>query len=492
MRHLNKLYWKIFAIFLAIILTLGGFYIFIASRTAVSYFEETNQRLNASVAKQIAASVPLKEGGVNKSDVEKHFKGVMELNPAAEIYLLDTAGNILAYSAPDSAVKRSRIALAPVEEFIDADGTLFKEGDNPRRAETKKPFSAARVERNGTHQGYIYIIIGGDKYESATSGLTDYYTLRIAVTSILFTVVAAFIIGLAAFLFITRDLNKIIRRVKEFQKGNWQERIYLNSGGDLGLLATTFNNMADTIAANLANIKAMEQSRLELIANVSHDLRTPLAVVQGYAETLLLKKEIITETQKEHYTQMVVKGTSKLKKLVDELFELSKLEAKAIIPHFEPFSITELLLDNVVKYRILAEEKGITIHTNFPSEARLAHADVGLIDRVLQNLIDNALKFTPANGTITAGLKQLDGHIEISIWDSGIGIPPEKLPHIFDRYTHTDYDGTDKTGIGLGLAIIKKILELHNTTIEVRSKVEEGSIFCFSLPVAGEVYTKQR
>lgn len=483
MRYLSKLYWKIFGVFVLIILTLGGIYIFIASQTALSYFEETNQRLNASVAKEIADNTrPFVNGTVNKAEAEKRFKNVMNLNPAAEIYLLDKRGKILGYSAPDSAVKRSTIALEPVEKFIATNGTVFIEGDNPRRTDSKKEFSAARIVHNGVHEGYIYIILGGDKYESVTSGLMDSYKLRIALASVAFTVLAALLIGLVAFLFITRDLNKIISHVKEFQKGDWHKRIHLNSGGDLGLLASTFNSMADTIAENIENIKAMEQSRLELIANVSHDLRTPLAVIQGYAETMLIKRDELTENEKEHYTQVVVKSATKLKKLVDELFELSKLEAKVIVPHFEPFSIAELLLDNVLKYRILAEEKGITIHTNIPKDTRLVYADVGLIDRVLQNLIDNALKFTPPNGTVIAGLKQMDGHIEVSIADSGIGIPPEKIPHIFERYMHSDYKGNDKAGVGLGLAIIKKILELHNTSVNVKSKVEEGSIFYFVLP----------
>jgi signal transduction histidine kinase len=484
MKHLSKLYWRIFAVFLVIILTLGGIYIFIASKTAVSYFEETNQRLNADVAKQIAKIIsPFKDHAVNRSKVEKQFKDVMTLNPAAEIYLLNNEGKILAYSAPEEAVKRSAISLAPVQKFIATNGTVFIEGDNPRRADSRKAFSAARVEHDGVQEGYIYIILGGDKYEAATSGLLNSYKLKIAVAGIVFTVLAALIIGLVAFLFITRDINKIIKSVKEFQKGNWNERIQLNSGGDLGSLANTFNTMADTIATNISNIKAMEQSRLELIANVSHDLRTPLSVIQGYAETLVIKKDTLLENEKDRFTQIIIKSAAKLKKLVDELFELSKLEAKSIVPHFEQFSIAELLLDNVLKYRILAEEKDITIHTNIPKDIALVSGDIGLIDRVLQNLIDNALKFTPVKGTVIAGIQRMDGHIEISIADNGIGITPEELPHIFERYSHGDYKESGKGGIGLGLAIISKILELHNTTINVKSRVEEGSIFYFILPI---------
>ncbi len=486
-RFLSKLYWKIFAIFLVIIISLGGIYIFITAKTVISYFQETSQRLHADVARKIAEDTqPFINGAINKPAVEDLFHDVMILNPGAEIYLLNKEGHILTYSAPDSVVTQSAVSLAPIEKFLASNGSIFIEGDNPRHKGAKKVFSAARIETRGIHKGYIYVILGGDKYESVTSVLMNSYKLKIAVASIIFTVLAALLVGLAAFVFITRDLNKIIGHVKEFQKGNWGERIHLNSGGDLGLLARTFNNMADTIAANIENVKAMEQSRLELIANVSHDLRTPLAVIQGYAETLLLKKSSLSENEKEHFTGIVVKNASKLKKLVDELFELSKLEARAIVPNFEQFSIAELLLDNVMRYRILADEKGITIHTDIPKDTRLVYADVGLIDRVLQNLIDNALNFTPPKGTVIAGLKPMNGDIEVSIADNGVGIPPEKLPHIFERYTHAEYKGAGNAGIGLGLAIIKKILELHNTVVHVKSNVAEGSIFYFNLPVVKE------
>ena len=483
MKHFSLLYWKIFGVFVFTILILGSIYIFIGYQNAVSYFEETNQRLNATVAQNIAKDLkPFENGIFKRQDVEKQFKKVMELNPAAEIYLLSKEGKILAYSAPDSVVKRTVISLAPINQFIKDEDSVFLEDDNPRHFGSKKAFSAAPIKENGEIEGYVYIILGGDKYESATAGLRNSYRFKIGLTSILFTVFAALLTGLIAFLIITRDLNKIIVGVKEFHNGSIHKRIILSSGGELTLLADTFNNMADHIEKNMQGIRAMELSRRELLANVSHDLRSPLAVIQGYAETLLIKKTALKEDEKEHYASIIFKSSTKLKKLVDELFELSKLEANAIVPHLELFSISELLVDNVLKYRLLAEQKGVRIETNIPIDIPFVTGDIGLIDRVLQNLIDNALKFTPEHGTIVAGLKQMDGHVEVSIGDSGIGITPVELSYIFDRYTHGGIRSPEDSGTGLGLAISKKILELHHSEIKVKSKVEEGSIFYFLLP----------
>ena len=135
---------------------------------------------------------------------------------------------------------------------------------------------------------------------------------------------------------------------------------------------------------------------MELIGNVSHDLRTPLAVIKGYAETLQIKRDELPDTEKDRYIAILVKSSTDLKRLVDELFELSKLDAKTVVPEFEVFSLSELLVDNVGRYQIIAGEKSITIQAIVPHEMPMVYADIALVDRILQNLIENAIKFTPA------------------------------------------------------------------------------------------------
>ena len=482
MRAIKKLYWKIFSVFLLILVVLGSIFIFITARTVVAYNDEATQRLHAGVAGQIASdSRPFIDGVVNKQVVEKLFHNTMILNPGAEIYLLDTTGRILSYSAPDSVVKRNAVSLRPILQFIAAGGNVFIEGDNPRHTNAKKVFSAAAVYNEKRLKGYIYVILGGDKYQSIISVMLNNYITRIALLGMLFTIIAALLVGSAAFSFITRDLNNITAHVLKFEQGNWNERIIFQPGSELGLLAATFNKMAGTIAGNIKNIEAIEQSRRELVANVSHDLRTPLAVIKGYAETLQLKKDFLREDEKDQYIAILVKSSTNLKQLVDELFELSKLEAKTVVPNFENFSVSELLLDNIARYQIIAGEKHITINGEIPTEVPMVCADVALIDRVLQNLISNAIKFTPANGCITAAVVVHDDAVQVSIKDTGPGIPNDKLDGIFERYYHTNYKGAGKSGIGLGLAIVRKILEIHGSEIYVDSADGEGSHFYFTL-----------
>ena len=483
MKSIKKLYWKIFSVFIFILIALGSIFIFTTVKTVVAYNDEAIQRLHAGVAKQIASDTrPFIDGAVNKPVVEKLFHNTMILNPGAEIYLLDSTGKILSYSAPDSVVKRTSVSLQPIKEFIAARGPIFIKGDNPRHANAKKIFSAAAVQNDHELKGYIYVVLGGDQYQSITAVLFNSYIAKIALLGILFAIVAALLVGSAAFSFITRDLNNITAHVQQFEQGNWDERIAFQPGSELGVLAATFNKMAGTIKKNIESIEAMEQSRMELIANVSHDLRTPLAVIKGYAETLQLKQTVLTDQEKEQYISILVKSSTNIKKLVDELFELSKLDAKTVIPNFENFSIAELLLDNVMRYRIIATEKQVDIISGLAHGVPMVNADIALIDRVLQNLIGNAIKFTPAQGKIYARLSVLENGVQVCISDTGIGIPTEKLAGIFERYYRTDSNGTDTSGIGLGLAIVRKILRLHGTEITVSSTNGQGSTFSFELP----------
>ena len=241
--------------------------------------------------------------------------------------------------------------------------------------------------------------------------------------------------------------------------------------------------MADTIVGNIENLKSMENLRRELVGNVSHDLRTPLAVIHGYIETLMIKKDNLTIPERDKYLKIILESTEKLKKMVAELFELSKLESKQVQPKKEPFFINELLQDVVQKYLVLARKKGVLIQSVISNNIDLVNADIALIERVLQNLIDNALKFTPEGGTITIKTNELDDAVEIQVADTGVGIPEEQIPFVFDRYHIGDKRiGLDKNNTGLGLAIVKKILEIHDATIRLSSKLNQGTSFSFQLP----------
>lgn len=224
----------------------------------------------------------------------------------------------------------------------------------------------------------------------------------------------------------------------------------------------------------------LEVMRRELVANVSHDLRTPLASIHGYIETLLMKKDSLDEETKEKYLNTTLQSTQKLKTLVDELFELSKIESRERRLNIESFSVKELAFDVVSHFKREAEEKKIEIAVDSSEHISLVKADLALIDRALQNLIGNAVKYCTEGDKINVGIREANGKIVISISDTGSGISEEDLPHLFNRF----FKGkSSKPGTGLGLAIVKGILELHDSEYKVESKLGEGTRFTFTLNI---------
>ena len=224
----------------------------------------------------------------------------------------------------------------------------------------------------------------------------------------------------------------------------------------------------------------LEQMRRELVANVSHDLRTPLASIHGYIETLLMKKDSLDEETKEKYLNTTLQSTQKLKTLVDELFELSKIESRERKLNIESFSVKELAFDVVNHFKHEAQEKGIEIAVDSSEQIPTVKADLALIDRTFQNLIGNAVKYCTEGDKINVGIREANGKVVVSISDTGSGISEEDLPHLFNRF----FKGkSSKPGTGLGLAIVKGILDMHDSEYKVESKLGEGTRFTFTLNI---------
>ncbi len=490
----GSLYWKMASTLLVLLVIIGGAYIFITADTVQKYFQEKNQRLNIELAAHVVQEVKpsFQNGQVDEASMDKIMHSMMAINPSIEVYLLDSEGTILNYVAPYKKVKLERVNIAPILSFIDNEGQEFITGDDPRNPGVKKEFSAAPVMESGLLAGYVYVVLASEEYDMAAQELIGNYVMRLGGKTMLITLVATLLAGMLIFWFITRYLNQITAAVRRFKDGHLEERVPVKSSGELKLLAITFNDMAQEILNSIEKIKTTENLRRELVANVSHDLRTPLSVIHGYVETMLMKTDDIKPEQRNQYLETILKSTERLKKLVGDLFELSKLEAKEVQPKKEPFFITELVQDVSQNHKLAAEQKNITIVPVVDNNIPMVHADISLIERVLQNLMDNAIKFSKDGGIVTIETHNFGNDVEVKVTDTGRGIPQEDIPLVFDRYFNlsksissekANDDPVSKSSVGLGLAIVKKILEIHNATIHLTSKLNKGSAFSFRLPV---------
>lgn len=483
-RIFSSLYWRISAVFLLILILLSGIFIYISVQSASKYSQEVNQKLNGDIAAQIEKEVgPFLDGEISEEKVGDIMHAMMAVNPSIEVYLLNVKGDILKYVAPYKKVKLTEVSLEPIIDFIDNKGEVFILGDDPRNPGRQKVFSATRVMENNQLLGYVYVVLASEEYETTSQTLFDSYILRLGASSMVIALLAAAIVGLLAIWIITKNLNRVIQIVNKFKNGDYSARINLKSRGELKMLADTFNEMADTTVKNIEGLKGLERLRRELLANVSHDLRTPITSIYGYAETLLLKTNENNTGEQQRYLNIILQNTEKLKNLVDELFEFSKLEAKQVKLNPEPFSIAELVQDVTAKYKILADKKNIAIATILPDDLPLIYADIALVDRAIQNLVDNAIKYTREGGKISFEFRKVENAIQVNIKDTGCGIPEDDLPLIFDRYHKGTNNKEAAIGFGLGLAIVKKIIELHHSIISVKSKINEGTTFSFNLPL---------
>lgn len=471
-------------IFLVFTVLLTATFIIISARFSAEYNQEAQQKINGEIAVGAIKEVSpiFIDGKVNEHAMHDLMHSMMVAHPSIEVYLLNTNGEILTFVVPGKDVKSSSVSMEPINHFLNRTNERIIKGDDPRDPNSPKIFSVAPIIEDEIHKGYLYIILASSQYTTAMAAVKNSFILKLGIRSLLIALLFTSILGLLAIWIITRKLNTIIYAVRSFKDGDHSTRIKINSNGELANVANTFNSMAETLERNIVELKSVEELRKELIANISHDLRSPIASIQGFTETILMKNKTLSDNERNKYLEIILQNSENLSKLVNDLFELSKLESNPQIVEFEPVQVAELVQDVSDKFQIIAKDKNISINTIYSKSLPLVYADIQMTDRVFQNILENAIKYCNANDVITIELELLKDSVLVKISDTGKGISNEDLPYIFTRY----YKGRkikNENSTGLGLAIVKKILDLHKSTIEVYSEINQGTRFEFQLPL---------
>ncbi len=493
---MNSLFTRLSLALLLIMITVGGGFYVLEQWSSQRYHEEVTQRLNASIAMYVTGQTRLIENGVvNRAALERLAERAMVINPSVEVYLLDQRGNILGHALPPETVLTQQVDLGPVTALVEERAKMPLHGTDPRNPDREKVFSAAPVMDGDTLQGYLYVVLGGRKYDELAGAVRDSYARQTSVIAIGALVVGGFLAGLVVFALLTRRLARLTRDVEEFSNfamdGNPRPSALPESGPEAGTgrgdeiskLGGAFAAMARKIREQFDALQETDRLRRELISNVSHDLRTPLATLHGYIDTLLLKNTELDPGERGRYLQITRKHTQRLGTLIDDLFELSKLDSGSMPLSLETFSLSELLNDVIRDFELEARRRGIELTLRGEPERALVHADIGLVQRVLENLIRNALDYTPEGGSITLDVSARPEDVAVSVSDTGCGIPEDEIDNIFDRYFRSNREQLVRgQSSGLGLAIVKRILDLHGSRITVSSTMNEGTRFEFSLP----------
>jgi len=271
----------------------------------------------------------------------------------------------------------------------------------------------------------------------------------------------------------TRPLKQINNAAKIIAGGEFRNRLVVNTEDEIGQLADSFNQMVE-------DLQKLEEMRRGFIANVSHELRTPMTSIRGFIEGIL--DGTIPPDRQENYLIIVRDETNRLNRLVNDLLDLAKMESGEITLNIKPFDINELVRICVIKLETLITSKSLEIEANFENDNLLVIADRDSIERVIINLLHNAVKFSNENGRIILETVKNKEKILISIKDDGVGIDEIDKKRVWDRFYKSDKSrGMDKTGTGLGLAIVKNIINEHKQDIWVESEIGLGTKFTFTL-----------
>jgi len=489
---MNTLFAKLSIALLLIVASMGTAFLILDRINTHAYYEELSQHLNAPIAMYVTQQRQLISNGVPDLDSLRELAGhAMVINPTAEIYLLDKEGNILGHNLPTKTVLTSSVDLSPVLTLIGGAARFPLHGDDPRNPSAHKIFSAWPVNSDYGTEGYLYVVLGGQKYETLASNIGDSYVARSSVFAIVTIVLFTAVVGLLIFGLLTRRLKRLNREMRRVAASGFEAEPELarapGSRDEIDALANAFIDMSAQIRKQIEQLTENDRLRRELVSNISHDLRTPLAAMQGYIETLIIKSQSMSAEDRDRYLRIAQKHSLRLGSLIGDLFELSKLDAGSVTLSVESFSLPELVQDTAQGFALESERKSIALHVEVDSSAAITMGDIGLIQRVLENLVRNAIQFTPEGGEVTISVNERPNAVAVAVSDSGPGISAEDVARIFDRfYRARDGEEARSDSSGLGLAIVKRILDLHDTRIEVVSRRNAGTRFEFELPLCAE------
>lgn len=499
-KWLNSFYSKLIISLLASFIAVSLFMMMLINHVTESYQHEVEQKLHRQLAQHMVKDHQLlKEGQLDHKALKSAFHSMMVLGPAFEFYVLDINGNIQTYSAEPGKVKRQNVNLSAIKGFLSNDAVLPILGEDPRSHSRHKIFSASEIRDGSTLIGYLYIIIGGEKYDDVVDVLKGSHIINMGLWGVIASLFFILLTLVVIFGLLTKPLRKLSEDMQLFRKSgfklssqslqkgmnNWNEK-----GDEIHRLGATFREMSCEMQTQYEKVKSTDELRKELISYVSHDLRTPLAALLGYLETWQLAKDKLSDAEKDELVRIALENGQHISNLVEQLFELARLDSEHVSLDLEQVSLADISYDVVQSLSLLAKSKGVTIDVKHPeNDALLVNADLPKLERVLVNLIDNAIRHCSDGDQIKVSLKQEDlglssdkSFVSIKVEDTGMGIPKEDLPHIFDAYYRARNSAKSKKGnSGLGLAISKKIIELHGAEIVVDSEEGKGACFKFNL-----------
>ena len=487
---------------LLMLLLLGGIIMWVTHRSQNLHFLELNQQLHSPVAMYIAQNTTIvNNGSIDTAVLTDLADHIMMLNPSVEVYALDSTGTILGSSHSQLPVALPNVDVQPIRDYLSPGRQLPLMGDNPIDAQSHSIFSAFPLhidpaDNTSTLLGYVYVVLASQKQLSLQDAVRARTSSRSMVLTLLSVLALTAVAAITLFFLLTARLRKLQREVvaehQHLMHAATADLQQPDKPDEIDQLAHAYSRMTSQLADQNRQLLRADASRRELFASISHDLRTPLTTLQSYLETLVTHGKRFDEQKTQRYLNTAHNHTQRLKSLVTDLFELTRLDSGDMQPRLEAFSLLELVHDVVQDYQPFAQEKRIRLHVDCKDTAinrLMVNADIAMLQRVFTNLMSNALKHTQANDSIIIAVRHLSASsIEVVFSDTGSGMPAEQharlvadgctaQPQSIRPNWKTDYSANG----GLGLQIVRRILNLHNSELQIDSAPGQGTRMQFRL-----------
>ena len=466
-----------------------------------------NQQLHQYLAAELTKHIDFwPEQQLDVSAAEQAFKVMMMIGPAIELYIIDAQGQVLAFDAPDEIILRRTIELQPVHQFLRrsfaSDSPIALElnevimGNDPRSLTANKVFSAAPIWQQEQLQGYLYIIIGGQQYDAVWQSVWRNQRLMQWLIAAGIALVVLMFITLLVFRQITQPLARLRGQLDAYQQSGFSDVLQFEPAisDDIAQLQQSLQSMAQRLASQLQQLQHTHQLRKELLVQISHDLRTPIAAQQAYLETMEWQQAQLSPEQMRTFLQQALQNGELLAQRVNEILALARLENNLEQLNLEPVELNEFAEHCVAKLAMLAQKQQVTLQFQPANQPIWLNMDRQKVERVVINLLENAIAHSRVNNQSaqadTEALVQLQiscdqQQVTISVRDFGAGISEHQLADLFEPYLTNTAAQTDNaycaTHLGLGLAICQRIVQLHHSQIQVQSILGQGAEFSFSL-----------
>jgi signal transduction histidine kinase len=467
-------------------------FVFISYLSVVHFYQASTQLLNKDVAAHIAKfTSPFDHGELNKQKADSVFYQAMVVSPSVEVYFLDTTGRVIYFHGARNDVREQVISMESIREYLNHKGQIYIKGPDPRDPSDPKIFSAATVQSSSGIIGYIYVILGSTEYRSVTNLIFKSHAAGLLLEIFLFILLATIVMTLLYLNRLERNFRKLIVVLRKFESGDLSARFQEKDKNELTPVTQAFNKMSGMLVDHIEKLKRAELERKDFTTNISHDLRTPLAIARGYAETLSLSldKDRTGHSKNSDYAKLIISNIQTVEHMVQQLLDLSKMESAGMIIQKQPFVFSEIVLEFIHSLSLTVQGKKTEIKCVDCENAAWIYADIHMMERVVQNLLTNALKFTPENGQISIQLKNEQNDLVFEISNQGNPMPDSLLAWLNEN--KPDASATRPHSHGLGLVIVKTILQLHSFQMEAAFTAGVGNRISFRMPVTNPISALQ-